>query len=120
MALSPTSGNAVTFATPQNYHGSTEIGQGATLLLGTGAAGGDSGLLSGTGDDRIVDDGTLTIRNTSRAISLANISGPGALTQSGAAVTTLAGGTTYTGPTVVSAARSRWSPGVCRAAAAST
>lgn len=103
MALSPTSGNAVTFATPQNYHGSTEIGQGATLLLGTGAAGGDSGLLSGTGDDRIVDDGTLTIRNTSRAISLANISGPGALTQSGAAVTTLAGGTTYTGPTVVSA-----------------
>ncbi|MEY9962698.1 autotransporter-associated beta strand protein [Streptacidiphilus sp. MAP12-16] len=103
VALSPTPGNAVTFATPQNYHGLTSIGQGAALQLGSGVAGGDSSLLSGAAVDRITDDGDLTVRNTSAAIALGNISGSGSLTQSGTATTTLTGTTAYAGPTVVSA-----------------
>ena len=102
ISLAATSGNAVTFAVPMNYHGTTTIGQGATLLLGTGQAGGDSSLLTGASGDRVVDDGMLTIRNTSTAITVANVSGSGGLTQSGAATTTLSGTNDYTGPTSIS------------------
>jgi hypothetical protein len=64
VTLNPTPGNAVTFATPQNYHGTTTIGSGATLLLGTGTGGGDSALLTGTAADAVVDNGALVTRNT--------------------------------------------------------
>jgi autotransporter-associated beta strand protein len=103
VSLSPTRGNAVTFATPQNYHGTTTVGAGATLLLGTGAAGGDGALLTGTPSDAIVDDGALVVRDTATALSLSNITGAGSLTQSGAATTTLTGTTSYTGATTVTA-----------------
>jgi autotransporter-associated beta strand protein len=103
ITLAPTNGNAVTFAVPMNYHGTTTIGRGATLLLGTGSSGGDSSLLTGASNDQVVDDGTLTVRNTSTAITVANVSGSGGLTQSGQATTTLSGTTNYTGPTTISA-----------------
>jgi autotransporter-associated beta strand protein len=103
ITLAPTSGNAVTFAVPMNYHGTTTIGHGATLLLGTGSSGGDSSLLIGASNDQIVDDGTLAVRNASTAITLANVTGSGGFTQSGSATTTLSGTTNYTGPTTISA-----------------
>ena len=103
VSLIGTKGNAVTFATPQNYHGTTTIGAGATLLLGTGSAGGDSALLTGTPSDAIVDDGALVARNTAKPLSLSAVTGPGSLTQSGAATTTLSGSTTYQGTTTVTA-----------------
>jgi len=102
VTLAATNGNAVTFAVPMNYHGTTTIGRDATLLLGTGESGGDSSLLTGASNDQVVDDGILTIRNTTTAITLANVSGTGGLTQSGAATTTLSGTTNYTGPTTIS------------------
>ena len=101
VTLNPTAGNAVTFATPQNYHGTTTIGSGATLLLGTGTAGGDSALLTGTTADAIVDNGALVARNTTTPLSLSSITGAGSLTQAGAARTTLIGTTAYTGATTV-------------------
>lgn len=109
VTLNPTAGNAVTFATPMNYHGTTTIGRGATLqlgsgqALGSGPAGGDSTLLAGTPADRIVDDGTLVVRDATTAVSLSAVSGAGGLTQAGAATTTLTGSTPYTGATTVSA-----------------
>ena len=103
VTISPTPGNAVTFATPMNYNGTTTIGSGAELLLGTGRPGGDSSLLSGASGDEIVDDGTLLVRDTSTPVTLQNITGPGSLTQSGPATTTLAGTTAYTGKTTISA-----------------
>ena len=101
ITISPTSGNAVTFATPMNYHGTTTIGHGATLLLGTGQPGGDSSLLTGASNDAVIDDGTLTVRNTKTPVTLENITGPGSLTQAGSAATTLVGTTSYTGPTTI-------------------
>jgi len=103
VTISPTPGNAVTFATPMNYHGLTTIGTGAALLLGTGRSGGDSSLLTGAATDEIVDDGSLTVRDTATAVTLANVRGPGSLTQAGDATTTLTGITDYTGPTTVTA-----------------
>lgn len=111
VTLSPTAGNAVTFATPQNYHGTTTIGSGATLLLGTGTAGGDSALLTGTAADRVVDDGALVTRDTATPLSLSNITGSGSLTQSGAAKTTLTGTTAYTGATTVASGTLALGPG---------
>ena len=111
VTLSPTAGNAVTFATPQNYHGTTTIGSGATLLLGTGTAGGDSALLTGTATDAIVDDGALVARNTATPLSLSNITGSGSLSQSGAARTTLTGTTAYTGATTVASGTLALGPG---------
>ncbi|MGW1028708.1 autotransporter [Streptomyces sp. NPDC002577] len=95
------SGNDVTFAAKQYYDGSTTIERRAVLHLGSGKAGGDGSLMTGTERRRIVDDGTLVVRNTSTAISLSRISGSGSLTQSGAATTTLSGAITYTGTTTV-------------------
>jgi len=101
VTLSPTPGNTVTFATPMNYHGLTTIGAGAALLLGTGEAGGDGSLLSGAANDEIDDDGSLTVRDVTTAITLSDIRGPGSLTQAGRATTTLTGTTSYTGPTTI-------------------
>jgi autotransporter-associated beta strand protein len=102
VTLAPTNGNAVTFAVPMNYHGTTTIGRGATLLLGTGSSGGDSSLLTGASNDQIIDNGMLTVRNTSTSITLANVSGSGGLVQSGS-TTTLSGAIRYTGPTTINA-----------------
>ena len=46
VVIMATKGNDVTFAAWQNYNGSTTIGAGATLRLGSGAAGGDGSLLT--------------------------------------------------------------------------
>jgi autotransporter-associated beta strand protein len=119
VTLNPTPGNTVTFATPMNYHGTTTIGRGATLALGTGQPGGDSSLLTGSPADRIADDGTLVLRDTTAALSLSGISGAGALTQAGAATTTLTGSTPYTGATTVSAGTLALAPGAGGIAASS-
>ncbi len=103
IVIAPTPGNAVTFAAPQNYDGSTTIGAGATLRLGTGKAGEDGSLLVGTARRAILVEGTLIVQNASTAISLSHVSGPGGLTQAGPATVTLTGETTYTGATTISA-----------------
>jgi autotransporter-associated beta strand protein len=100
VVLAATPGNQVTFAAPQNYDGSTTIGAGATLRLGDGSSSGDSSLRLG-GRYRIVDNGTLVVQNTRTPITLSKISGSGSLRQAGAATLTLAGQTTYAGPTVI-------------------
>jgi autotransporter-associated beta strand protein len=117
--ISPTPGNAVTFATPMKYHGLTTIGAGAALLLGTGRPGGDSSLLMGAANDEIADDGSLTVRDTATAITLANIRGPGSLTQAGRATTTLTGTTDYTGRTTIAAGTLALGPGAGGIAASS-
>jgi autotransporter-associated beta strand protein len=119
VTISPTPGNAVTFATPMNYNGTTTIGSGAELLLGTGRPGGDSSLLSGASGDEIADYGTLLVRDTSTPVTLQNINGPGSLTQSGQATTTLAGMTAYTGKTTVSAGTLALAPGAAGISASS-
>lgn len=119
VTISPTPGNAVTFATAMNYHGTTTIGRGADLLLGTGTPGGDSSLLSGAPVDEILDDGTLVVRDTSTAVTLQNITGPGSLIQSGRATTTLAGTTAYTGKTTISSGTLALAPGAAGISASS-
>ncbi|WP_055638162.1 autotransporter, partial [Streptomyces griseoruber] len=102
VVIAGTRGNDVTFAAAQHYDGSTTVQQGAVLRLGSGAAGGDGSLLTGTARRRIVNDGTLVVRNTTTPVSLSGIGGSGALVQSGAATTTLTGSSvTYTGTTTV-------------------
>lgn len=102
VVIKGTPGNDVTFAAEQYYDGSTTIEKGAVLRLGSGARGGDGSLMTGTERRRIVDDGTLIVRNTTTPVSLARVDGVGGLTQSGAATTTLTGGeVSYTGPTTV-------------------
>jgi autotransporter-associated beta strand protein len=102
VVIKGTRGNDVTFAAQQYYDGSTTIEKGAVLRLGSGARGGDGSLLAGTERRRIVDNGTLIVRNTATPLSLARLGGIGGLTQSGAATTTLTGGeVSYTGPTTV-------------------
>jgi autotransporter-associated beta strand protein len=119
VTISPTPGNAVTFATPMNYHGTTTIGHGAELLLGTGAPDGDSTLLSGAPGDEILDDGALVVRDTSTPVTLRNITGPGSLTQSGPATTTLAGAAAYTGQTTISSGTLAVAPGAAGISASS-
>jgi hypothetical protein len=101
ITIRPTAGNDVTFATPMNYHGTTAIGLGAELLLGTGFPGGDSSLLTGTPQDQIVDDGTLVIRNATTPAQIGVIGGTGSLIQEGSAATTLSGSTAYSGLTTI-------------------
>ncbi|MFJ8106319.1 autotransporter [Streptomyces sp. NPDC096132] len=102
VVIAGTKGNDVTFAAAQYYDGSTTVEKGAVLRLGSGAAGGDGSLLTGTTRRRIVNDGTLVVRNTKTPVSLSTIGGSGALVQSGAATTTLTGSSvTYTGTTTV-------------------
>jgi hypothetical protein len=129
-----TPGNDVMFAQPQDYNGTTTVGAGATLRLGTGAPvpldyvtltngvkivnhvadyDGDSSLLtaeSARGDaaDKIVNDGTLIVQNTTLPITLSHMSGAGKLVQSGPAMVTVmantfAGGTWLEGGTALAA-----------------
>ncbi|MEU4466714.1 autotransporter-associated beta strand repeat-containing protein [Streptomyces sp. NPDC024017] len=103
VVIAGTPGNDVTFAAVQYYDGSTTVEKGAILRLGSGERGGDGGLHTGGTHDRIVNNGSLILRNTGRPLTLSRIDGSGSLTQSGAATTTLTGGAvTYTGPTTVS------------------
>ncbi|GHI02495.1 autotransporter [Streptomyces cellostaticus] len=103
VVIAGTRGNDVTFAAGQYYDGSTTVGKGAVLRLGSGTKGGDGSLLTGTAGRRIVNDGTLFVRNVSTPVQLAHVGGSGALVQSGAATTTLTGdAVTYTGTTTVS------------------
>ncbi|WUJ67948.1 hypothetical protein OG809_22865 [Kribbella soli] len=95
-------GNDVTFAADQYYDGSTTIEKGATLRLGSGRPGGDGSLLTKAALFRVVNEGSLVIRNADKAITLSKISGTGSLTQAGAATTRLAGSLTYTGTTTIS------------------
>ncbi|MEW2045483.1 autotransporter [Streptomyces sp. NPDC005476] len=100
VVIAGTEGNDVTFAAAQDYDGSTTVEKGAVLRLGS--AQGDGSLLTGTDRRRIVNDGTLVVRNTKTAISLSRLGGSGSLVQSGAATTTLTGSAvTYTGTTTV-------------------
>jgi autotransporter-associated beta strand protein len=103
VVIAGTRGNDVTFAAKQYYDGSTTIGKGAVLRLGLGtSAQGDGSLMTGTDRRRVVNNGTLVLRNASTPLSLSRIAGSGSLVQSGAATTTLAGGAvTYTGRTTV-------------------
>ena len=100
VVVAATPGNDVTFAAVQNYDGSTTIGKKASLRLGTGSAGGDGGLRPG-GRSQVINQGELVLQNVKRVLTLPKISGSGAVTQSGAARTTLAGGTAYTGATTI-------------------
>ncbi|MEH0547786.1 autotransporter-associated beta strand repeat-containing protein [Streptomyces sp. B21-105] len=101
VVIAGTKGNDVTFAADQHYDGSTTVQKGAVLRLGS--AQGDGSLLTGTDRRRIVNDGTLVVRNAKKAISLSRLGGSGSLVQSGAATTTLTGpAVTYTGTTTIS------------------
>ncbi|MFJ8062237.1 autotransporter [Streptomyces sp. NPDC096142] len=103
IVVAGTRGNDVTFAAPQFYDGSTTVEKGAVLRIGSGRTGGDGGVLTGTEQRRIVDDGTLVVRNAALAVRLSHIGGRGSLVQSGTATTTLSGPeVTYTGTTTVS------------------
>ncbi len=95
-------GNDVTFAADQYYDGSTTIEKGATLRLGSGRPGGDGSLLTKAALFRVVNEGSLVVRNADKSITLSKISGTGSFTQAGAATTRLAGALTYTGTTVIS------------------
>ncbi|MGW2963128.1 autotransporter [Streptomyces sp. NPDC001220] len=102
VVIAGTRGNDVTFAAAQDYDGSTTVEKGAVLRLGSGVTGGDGSLLTGTERRRIVNDGTLYVRNTSTPVTLGQVSGTGSLVQSGTATTTLSGSAvTYTGTTTV-------------------
>jgi autotransporter-associated beta strand protein len=103
VVIAGTPGNDVTFAAVQYYDGSTTVEKGAVLRLGSGERGGDGGLYTGGAHYRLVNDGSLVLRNTARPLTLSRIGGSGSLTQSGTATTTLTGrAVTYTGPTTVS------------------
>ncbi|MEV8443497.1 autotransporter-associated beta strand repeat-containing protein [Actinosynnema sp. NPDC051121] len=100
VVIAATPGNAVTFTAPQNYDGSTTIGDGASLRLGDGSPQGDSSLLR---SGEIVDNGELILQNATRGVELGRIGGTGSVTQVGPATTTLTGDLTYTGRTTVKA-----------------
>jgi len=103
IVVAATPGNAVTFAAAQNYDGSTTIGKGATLRLGTGQADSDGSLLMSGERCEVVDNGALIVQNAKTDVTLAHVSGTGSLVQAGAATTTLTGQISYTGATSVSA-----------------
>jgi hypothetical protein len=102
VSLLPTRGNDVTFAVPQNYHGTTAIGAGAVLRPGSGATGGDAALLSDTPTDHVVDGGALVLQNRATPLILSWISGIGSLSLAGWAATTLQAPVDYTGATTIS------------------
>ncbi|MEU0386238.1 autotransporter-associated beta strand repeat-containing protein [Streptomyces chartreusis] len=103
IVIAGTPGNDVTFAAVQYYDGSTTVDKGAVLRLGSGKRGGDGGLYTAGARYRVVNNGSLVLRNTDRPLTLSRIGGSGSLTQSGAATTTLTGpAVTYTGTTTVS------------------
>ncbi|MFF5515639.1 autotransporter-associated beta strand repeat-containing protein [Streptomyces coeruleorubidus] len=103
IVIAGTPGNDVTFAAVQYYDGSTTVEKGAVLRLGSGKRGGDGGLYTAGAHYKVVNNGSLVLRNTNRPLTLSRIGGSGSLTQSGAATTTLTGpAVTYTGTTTVS------------------
>ncbi|MFI8831636.1 autotransporter-associated beta strand repeat-containing protein [Streptomyces afghaniensis] len=103
IVIAGTPGNDVTFAAVQYYDGSTTVEKGAVLRLGSGKRGGDGGLYTAGARYKVVNDGSLVLRNRNRPLTLSRIGGSGSLTQSGAATTTLTGpAVTYTGTTTVS------------------
>lgn len=93
-------GNDVTFAAAQYYDGSTTIDKRATLHLGSGKTGGDGSLYRG-GLYKVVDNGSLVVRNRTKALTLNHISGTGSFTQAGTAPVTLSGSVSWTGTTTV-------------------
>jgi autotransporter-associated beta strand protein len=95
-------GNDVTFAADQYYDGSTTIGSGAVLRLGSGQPAGDGSLLTKAALFKVVDNGSLVVQNVRKTISLSKISGSGSFTQAGPATTRLTGDLTYTGKTTIS------------------
>ncbi|MHA5050568.1 autotransporter [Streptomyces sp. SD15] len=112
IVIKGTKGNDVTFAAVQYYNGSTTVEKGAVLRLGSGKSRGDGGLYTKGDLYKVVNNGTLVVRNTSKALTLSRISGSGGLTQSGAATTTLTGNAvTYTGPTTVTKGTLALGPG---------
>ncbi|MEU1272580.1 autotransporter [Streptomyces sp. NPDC005799] len=100
VVIAGTSGNDVTFAAAQYYDGSTTIDKKATLRLGSGTAGGDGSLHTGGALDKVIDNGSLVLRNTGTPTTLPAVTGTGSVTQSGAAATTLTGAA-HTGATTV-------------------
>ncbi|MFD8725677.1 autotransporter [Streptomyces sp. NPDC059629] len=100
VVIAGTHGNDVTFAAAQYYDGSTTIDRNATLRLGSGTAGGDGRLHTGGALDKVIDNGSLVLRNTGTPTSLPVVTGAGSVTQSGAAATTVTSAA-YTGPTTV-------------------
>nr|WP_086787124.1 autotransporter [Streptomyces caniscabiei] len=102
VVIAGTGGNDATFAAVQYYDGSTTVEKGAVLRLGSGRAGGDGGLYTKGDLSKVVNNGSLIVRNVSKPVTLARIGGSGSLTQSGRATTTLTGtAVTYTGATNV-------------------
>ncbi|MFF4500892.1 autotransporter [Streptomyces sp. NPDC001401] len=102
IVIKGTKGNDVTFAAVQYYNGSTTVEKGAVLRLGSGKPGGDGGLYTKGDLYKVVDNGSLVLNNTGKALALSRISGSGSLTQTGTATATLTGsGVTYTGTTTV-------------------
>ncbi|MFC1443590.1 autotransporter [Streptacidiphilus sp. N1-10] len=101
IVLADTPGNDVTYTAVQDYDGSTTIEPHATLRLGSGTAGQDSGLYNRSSQDTVIDNGTLVLQNHSTAPALPAITGTGSLTQDGQATTTLSHAVSYTGPTTV-------------------
>lgn len=100
IVIAGTSGNDVTFAAAQYYDGSTTIDRRATLHLGSGTAGGDGSLHTGGALDKVIDNGSLVLRNTGTPTTLPAVTGTGSVTQSGAAATTVTSAA-YTGATTV-------------------
>ena len=100
VVIAGTSGNDVTFAAAQYYDGSTTIERNATLRLGSGTADGDGSLHTGGALDRVIDNGSLVLRNTGTPTVLPAVTGAGSVTQSGAAATTVTSAA-YNGATTV-------------------
>ncbi|MGW0707080.1 autotransporter [Streptomyces sp. NPDC002643] len=103
IVIKGTKGNDVTFAAVQYYNGSTTVQKGAVLRLGSGKKGGDGGLYTKGDLYKVVNNGSLVVRNVSTPVTLSKVGGSGSFTQSGTATTTLTGtAVTYTGTTTVS------------------
>ncbi|WP_037900867.1 autotransporter-associated beta strand repeat-containing protein [Streptomyces sp. NRRL S-350] len=100
IVIAGTAGNDVTFAAAQFYDGSTTIQRGATLRLGSGAAGADGSLHTKGTLDAVGDDGSLIVQNVRTAVTLPPVSGSGSVTQNGTATATLTAAS-YTGATTV-------------------
>jgi autotransporter-associated beta strand protein/T5SS/PEP-CTERM-associated repeat protein len=78
-----------------NSPGSTAVGRGSTLNLGTG------GLAGSIVTPTIANDGAIVANFTDSLTLSANISGAGSLTKAGAGALTLTGTNTYTGGTSI-------------------
>ncbi len=85
-------GGALTLTNTNTYSGTTTIGNGVTLTLGTGAAGQDGQLTNTSG---IVNNGTLVVNNvgptTLASINASTTDLKGALVQNGGSTLTLTG-----------------------------